>query len=86
MIFDENLNLIRMVFNKGEGFPEHDSNSNVYMSVIRRTLSIALGEQEYHVYAAGTVLKIPIDTENECENLHDETLKLIIVKASAPGK
>ena len=35
VIFDENLHYLHMVFNKGEGLPEHLSNSNVYMTVIR---------------------------------------------------
>jgi hypothetical protein len=33
VVFDENLHYLHMVFNKGEGLPEHFSNSNVYMTV-----------------------------------------------------
>lgn len=40
VIFDENLHYLHMVFNRSEGLPEHFSNSNVYMTVIRGTLSI----------------------------------------------
>ena len=29
VIYDENLHYLHMVFNKGEGLPEHFSNSNV---------------------------------------------------------
>ena len=46
-----------MVFNKYEGLPEHYSNSNVYMTVIRGLLSIGLDEQEIHEYEAGIVKK-----------------------------
>ncbi|NLN48358.1 MAG: hypothetical protein GX154_04575, partial [Clostridiales bacterium] len=35
VIFDENVHYLHMVFNKDEGLPEHFSNSNVYMTVIR---------------------------------------------------
>ncbi len=45
VIFDENIHYLHMVFNKGEGLPEHFSNSNVYMTVVRGTLSIGLDEQ-----------------------------------------
>lgn len=84
VIFDENVNYLHMTFNKDEGLPVHNSNSNVYMTVLRGSLSIALGEQEVHRYEAGTLLKIPIDTKMNVKNLDSQTLELIIVKAPAP--
>lgn len=86
VIQDENVHYIHMVFNKGEGLPEHFSNSNVYMTVIRGRLSIGLNEQEIHEYTAGTVLKIPFKTKMNVKNLHDDVLELIVVKAPAPEK
>ncbi|CUX21862.1 cupin domain-containing protein [Clostridium sp. C105KSO13] len=86
VITDENVNLNHMILNKGEGLPEHFSNSNVYMAVIRGLLSIGLGEQEVHEYPAGTILKIPKGIKMNVKNLHDNTLELIVVKAPAPGK
>ena len=71
-------------FNTNEGLPEHFSNSNVYMTVVRGRLSISLNDQSYHVYEAGTLLKIPFQTEMNVKNLHPETLELIVVKAPAP--
>lgn len=84
VIFDENIHYLHMVFNQSEGLPEHFSNSNVYMTVIRGTLSIGLNEQEIHEYGKGTLLKIPFQTKMNVRNLHDETLELIVVKAPAP--
>lgn len=84
VIFDENIHYLHMVFNKDEGLPEHFSNSNVYMTVIRGRLSISLNEQETHKYEAGTLLKIPFETKMNVRNLHNETLELIVVKAPAP--
>lgn len=84
LIMDENVHYIHMVFNKDEGLPEHFSNSNVYMTVVRGRLSIGLAEQEIHVYPAGTLLKIPVDTKMNVRNLHEETLELIVVKSPAP--
>ncbi len=84
VIFDENLHYLHMVFNKTEGLPEHFSNSNVYMTVVRGKLSIGLNDQEIHEYEAGTLLKIPFQTKMNVKNLHEETLELIIVKAPAP--
>lgn len=84
IIFDENIHYLHMVFNKNEGLPEHFSNSNVYMTIVRGTLSIGLDEQDIHEYESGTLLKIPFQTKMNVKNLHDETLELIVVKAPAP--
>lgn len=84
VVFDENVHYLHMVFNKSEGLPEHLSNSNVYMTVIRGVLSIGLNEQDIHEYESGTLLKIPFQTKMNVKNLHNETLELIVVKAPAP--
>lgn len=84
VIQDENVHYMHMIFNKDEGAPEHFSNSNVYMTVVRGKLSIALNEQDMHEYPASTVLKIPMGTKMNVRNLHDDTLELIVVKAPAP--
>ncbi|WP_409228341.1 cupin domain-containing protein [Gudongella sp. SC589] len=86
LIFDDNINYIHMVFNKDEGLPEHFSNSNVYMTVVRGTLSIGLGDQEVHRYPNGSILKIPVDIKMNVKNRDEETLELIVVKAPAPVK
>lgn len=85
VLMDENIHYIHMIFNKGEGMPEHFANAkNVYMTVIRGLLSIGLDDQDIHGYPAGTMLKIPFHTKMNVRNLHDDTLELIVVKAPAP--
>lgn len=84
VVYDENVHYLHMVFNKDEGLPEHFSNSNVYMTVIRGKLSIGLNDQEIHEYEAGALLKIPFQTKMNVKNLHNETLELIVIKAPAP--
>lgn len=85
VIMDENVNYIHMVFNKGEGLPEHHSNSNVYMNVIRGTLTLKLNDQEVHQYSKGNLLKIPYNVKMNVKNLHGSVLELIVVKAPAPA-
>ncbi len=84
VIFDENIHYLHMVFNKGEGLPEHFSNSNVYMTVVRGILSIGLHDQDIHEYPKGTLLKIPFNVKMNVKNLNEDTLELIVVKAPAP--
>ena len=42
VILDENLYYLHMVLNQGERLPEHFTNSNVYMTIVRGLLSIRL--------------------------------------------
>ena len=84
VIQDEHLHYMHMILNKEEALPVHFSNSNVYMTVLRGTLSIALGEQETHEYPSHTVLRIPEGVKMNVRNLHDETLELTVVKVPAP--
>lgn len=85
LIMDDNVHYIHMLFNKDEGLPEHFSNSRVYMTVVKGTLTIQLAEQEPHKYEAGTVLKIPYQTKMNVGNKDEDLLELIVVKAPAPG-
>lgn len=84
VLFDENIHYMHMVFNKSEGPPQHYSNANVYMTVVRGRLSIDLDDQGIHEYDRGSLLKIPIDTKMSILNLHDDVLELIVVKSPAP--
>ena len=84
VIFDEHVHYLHMVFRQNEGLPEHYSNSNVYMTILRGQLSIQLNDQDVHMYGAGSLLKIPYQTKMNVKNLHTDTLELIIVKAPAP--
>ena len=84
LIMDENVNYIHMVFGKGEGVPEHYSNSNVYMNIIRGKLTIQLNDQEPHSYEKGSLLEIPYNTKMNVGNRDEATLELIVVKAPAP--
>lgn len=84
VVMDENVHYIHMVFNQNEGLPLHNANSNVYMTVVRGTLTIALDDQEPHRYEGGTLLVIPFGTRMNVCNKDVETLELIVVKAPAP--
>ncbi|MGI5985382.1 MAG: hypothetical protein GXY01_06995 [Clostridiales bacterium] len=84
IVLDENLHYLHMVLNQNEGLPEHFSNSNVYMTVVRGKLSIGLNDQQIREYEVGALLKIPNNTKMNVKNLHSDTLELIVVKAPAP--
>ena len=49
IVDDENIHLNHMVLVKGTGLPEHYSNSNVYMIIVRGEMTLQLNEQEPHL-------------------------------------
>ncbi len=86
VIIDDHVHYLHLVFPKGDGLPIHQSNANMYMSVIRGRLSIGLNNNPIQYYAKGTVLNIPCNTTMNVSNTDDEILELIIVKTPIPGK
>lgn len=84
IVDDENLHLNHMILTKGTGLPEHYSNSNVYMIVVRGKMTIKLNEQEAHSYTIGSIINIPYNTKMNVNNFDDEVLEFFVVKAPNP--
>ena len=84
VLLDENLHYLHMVLPQDGSLPEHNTNSTVYMSVIRGTLSISLNDNEIQDYKEGTLLKIPFNTKMNVNNRYPDTLELTVVKSPAP--
>lgn len=84
VIADEHINYNHMILPKGERLPHHSSNSNVYMTVVRGTVSLGLDEAPPHRYEAGNILYIPEGVEMDVLNGGKKTLELFVVKSPAP--
>lgn len=84
LIDHDQLMVNHMIFPKDSGLPEHRSNSNVTMLVIRGTLSLGLEDQETHLYDAGSIVDIPYDVRMRVGNQHDGTLEIFVLKAPSP--
>ncbi|MBN2337563.1 MAG: cupin domain-containing protein [Acidobacteria bacterium] len=68
----------------GEGLPEHFSNSDVSLVIIRGIMSAQLGDQEAHIYAKGKILDIPHNIRMNIRNGGSDILEFFIVKAPHP--
>ncbi len=86
IIDDENVAINHMVLNKGEALPEHFSNSNVYMIIIRGTITLQLGDQPTQSYPAGTIVNIPYNIKMNVSNRQEETLEFFVVKSPSPRR
>lgn len=84
LIDDEHVLINHMVLPKGEGLPEHYSNSNVYMFVVRGNLTLRLNEQEPNKYTKGNIINIPYNTKMNVNNFDEDILELFVVKSPNP--
>lgn len=86
LVDDDNLQLNHMILPNGERLPEHYSNSNVYMIIVRGILSLELDQQGVHKYHAGQIIAIPYHAKMNVVNCDDEILEFFVVKAPNPAK
>ena len=86
IIEDDNVGINHMVLNKSEALPEHFSNSNVYLIVVRGTVSLRLNDQPPAAYPTGSIIAIPYRTRMNVGNESDETLEFFVVKAPSPQR
>lgn len=84
LVDDDNLAINHMLLPKDAGLPEHYSNSNVYMIIVRGTMTIKLNEETANIHEKGTILQIPFQTKMNVKNYHDEMLEFFVVKAPNP--
>jgi quercetin dioxygenase-like cupin family protein len=84
VIEDDNVAINHIILGKGDALPEHYSNSNVYMVVIRGNITLALGDQEKHMYPAGSILTIPYNVKMNVSNQNEDVLEFFVAKAPSP--
>lgn len=84
IVDDDNVAINHMILIKGTGLPEHFSNSNVYMIIIRGKMAISLNDNPQKIYEKGKILYIPYNTKMNVQNLDDEVLEFFVVKAPNP--
>nr|WP_314464163.1 cupin domain-containing protein [uncultured Clostridium sp.] len=86
LVDDDNLQLNHMILPKGDRLPEHYSNSNVYMIIVRGNMSLELDQQGVHQYHAGQIIAIPYHAKMNVVNSDDEILEFFVVKAPNPAE
>ena len=83
LVGDDVAMINHIVLATGDALPEHYSDSNVYLVVVRGSLTIQLDEQEANYYQA-SVVNVPFHTKMNISNTGKETLEFFIVKAPHP--
>ena len=84
-IVDDDQAMITHIFlPHEEAVPEHDSNSNVYLVIVRGQMTLRLGAQETEIYPSGRIIAVPYQTRMRISNGNEETLEFFVVKAPNP--
>lgn len=85
IVDDENVNINHMILPRGEGLPQHYSNSNVYMVVTKGNITLQLDEQENQTYETGSIINIPFKTKMNVFNDTCDLTEIFVLKAPAPS-
>lgn len=84
-ILDEDVVMINhIILSQGDALPQHDSNSNVYMIIVRGTLTIQLAENPPCRYEKGAIVTIPGKIRMNISNEDEGAAEFFIVKAPSP--
>ncbi|MDL2248452.1 cupin domain-containing protein [Tyzzerella sp. OttesenSCG-928-J15] len=84
-ILDDDVVMINhMILNQDEALPQHDSNSNVYMIILRGAVTVRLGENPAKRYEHGNILNIPGKIKMNISNADEEQAEFFVVKAPSP--
>lgn len=84
-ILDDDVAMINhMILNRGDALLQHDSNSNVYMLVVRGEVTLQLAENPEKHYKQGSIVNIPGGVKMNVSNTQSEQLELFVIKAPSP--
>lgn len=76
----EDLQLNHVLIPEGKVFPAHPTDAEVYILLLKGTLSIAIDGEKAVKYPCGQVIHIPLGTLSELGNLDEEQVEAFIVK------
>lgn len=84
LVADSHVHLNHMVLPQGDRLPLHRSNANLYMIILRGSMTIALEEKPAVNHDAGSILNIPEGVMMDVTNIHPDVLEFFVIKAPAP--
>lgn len=84
IIEDDHVAINHMVLKQGDALPEHYSNSNTYLVIIKGKITLRLNEQEKAVYPSFSIINVPYKTKMNVSNQDEVTLEFFVIKAPSP--
>ena len=84
-ILDDDVAMINhMILNQGDALPEHDSNSNVSLVVVRGAIEIQLADNSSKRYEKGSIINIPGKIRMNISNVDSTQTEFFVLKAPSP--
>lgn len=84
LIDDDHLIINHIVLPKGDGLPDHLTNSNVYLLITKGELTIRMQNKESRTYSAGQIVNIPYLEQMNMSNTQDLPTELFVIKTPNP--
>lgn len=84
IVDDENMVVNHVILQNGESIPEHFSNSNVCLVIVKGTLTLQLGAQEPRAFSKGKIVTVPYNIQMNLANHSAGPLEFFIIKAPSP--
>ena len=80
----EQVMINHVVVPAGDGFEAHETDSNVYLHILRGTISLTFADGAVQDYAGGQVVEILHKTLMKIDNKASGPLEMIVIKAPNP--
>ena len=85
LIQKEEVEVVLLAFEPGQGLPVHETPVDVFFQVIEGEAYIKVGEEEKTV-SEGNIVLSPADIPHTVKNKSDEEAKILVVKTPKPSK
>jgi len=85
LIQKEEVEVVLLAFEPGQGLPIHETPVDVFFHVIEGEAHIKVGENEKTV-SEGNIVLSPADIPHTVKNKSDEKAKILVVKTPKPNK
>ncbi len=84
IVEDEHAVIAHVILPMGDSLPEHYSNSNTYMIILKGEATVKLEDEAPNTYTAGDIANIGYNLKMNIKNSGSGNLELFMVKAPGP--
>ncbi len=85
LLENDDLSIAHVVLPARENLAPHETNSNMYMIVVRGEVALRLDGVDERIHAAGSVVAIPFGAKMDIANGSTSILEFFVVKAPGPA-
>lgn len=84
LVDDDRLIIDHIVLTKGDGLPDHLTNSNVYFIITKGEIVVKLENKDTRNYTAGEIISFPYRVQINIANEKDLHAELFMIKSPNP--